>query len=83
KEIELYKNLGKYLGDDIDIVVMNKASNLINYNIISDGKIVHCSSPDKKAEIESSILRSYLDMKYYQDRHVEERLQRFAEKGLA
>lgn len=83
KEIEIYKKLSGLVGEEMDIVVMNNSSKLMNYNIVKNGELLYKSSDSVKVNFESDVMRKYLDMKYYQDRHVEQRLRKFAEKGLA
>lgn len=69
--------------DDFDLVVLNEARPLMAYNIVKDGIILFEESGTRKAEIESNIVRRYLDMKPYLMRHAEERLDKFAEEGFA
>ena len=66
--------------DRIDVVIMNDAPILLKYNIIKHGKIL--KDDEKRAEVEAKILSTYLDMKYYIDRHTNLALKRIAEKGL-
>lgn len=53
------------------------------YNVVKNGIILFEESGTRKAEIESNIVRRYLDMKPYLMRHAEERLNKFAEEGFA
>ncbi|EHK02269.1 nucleotidyltransferase [Candidatus Haloredivivus sp. G17] len=69
--------------DDFDLVILNEARPLMAYNIVKDGIILFEESPTMKAEIESNIVRRYLDMKPYLLRHAEEMLNKFAEEGFA
>jgi len=66
--------------DRIDVVIMNDAPILLKYNIIKHGKIL--KDDEKRAEVEAKILSTYLDMKYYIDKHTNLALKRIAEKGL-
>jgi len=65
----------------VDLVVMNDAPLLLNYNIIKHGKLVK-SDGRTKVRVESSILSRYLDMKYFIDRHTKLGIERMAKKGL-
>lgn len=69
--------------DDFDLVFLNEARPLMAYNIVKEGIILFEDSGTRKAEIESDIIRKYLDMKPYLMRHAEERLNKFAEEGFA
>ena len=65
----------------VDLVVMNDAPLLLNYNIIKHGKLVK-SDGRTKVRVEASILSRYLDMKYFIDRHTKLGIERMAKKGL-
>ncbi len=67
--------------DKVDLVVMNDAPLLLNYNIIKHGKLL---KDDEKTRIrvERNILSSYLDRKYHTDRHTKEAIVRIAKEGL-
>ena len=78
KKISILNNLAKILGEETDLVILNSASFLLKYNVISEGKIIYSSSKTRKAEIESRMLREYLDWSFYEDRHADYRLKKFA-----
>ena len=65
----------------VDLVVMNDAPLLLNYNIIKHGKLVK-SDGRTKVRVESSILSRYLDMKYFIDRHTKLGIERMTKRGL-
>jgi len=67
--------------DKVDLVIMNDAPLLLNYNIIKHGKILK-EDIETKVRIESGILSDYLDMKYYMDRHTNLAIKRIAKRGL-
>lgn len=67
--------------DKVDLVVMNDAPLLLNYNIIKHGKLLK-DDEEARIRIETDILSSYLDRKYYADRHTKEAIKRIAEEGL-
>jgi predicted nucleotidyltransferase len=81
-KMELVSEIASLI-DDFDLVVLNEARPLMAYNIVKDGIILFEVSATMKAEIESNIVRRYLDMKPYLLRHAEERLDKFAEEGFA
>ena len=65
----------------VDLVVMNDAPILLNYNVIKQGKLVK-SDGRTKVRVESYILSRYLDMKYFIDRHTKLGIERMAKRGL-
>jgi hypothetical protein len=68
--------------NNVDLVVMNNAPLLLNYNIIRNGRILK-SDESKRLEFENKILSRYLDEQYYIKRHTDETLQRIARSGFA
>ena len=81
-EMRLLNSISDFF-DDFDLVIMNRASPLMKYNVVKDGEIIYEESSSRKASIESEIIIKYLDMKPYLERHSNERLEKFAEEGLA
>ena len=69
--------------NDFDLIVLNSSRPLMAYNVVKHGVILLEKSRTMKAEIESSIIRKYLDMKPYLQRHAEEKLERYAKEGYA
>lgn len=67
--------------DKVDLVVMNDAPLLLNYNIIKHGKLLK-DDERERIRIETNVLSSYLDRKYYVDRHTKEAIKRIAGEGL-
>lgn len=68
--------------DNIDVMVMNTASLSLNYNIISEGKVLDSKDERKRVRFETRILSRYLDRRYYHEKHVEGGIKRIAEKGI-
>jgi len=81
-ELELRKQLSPLVGEEMDIAVMNTSSTLMNFNIISEGEIVYEESSDSRVSTESEIMNRYYDRQYYDRRHVEKKLEQYAERGL-
>lgn len=80
--LEILSKMISILGDDIDLVVMNSASTQMQFNIIKDGEILFQRSEEEKIKIESEILRTYLDSKYYLERQADEKISKIAKRGL-
>lgn len=78
----LLNELITILGDDLDLILMNSADLLMNFNIIKEGEIIYQRSETEKVMIESEIMDRYMDMRYYHKRHVDVTLDRMAKEGL-
>jgi hypothetical protein len=61
---------------------MNNAPLLLNYNIIKEGKVLHCKDELERILFETYVLSRYLDKRYYDERHVKMGIKRMTEKGL-
>ncbi|RKY69030.1 MAG: nucleotidyltransferase [Candidatus Latescibacterota bacterium] len=82
-QLKLISELSSLLKTDkIDLIIMNETPLLLNYNIIKDGIILK-SEEKLRVKIESEVMSKYLDRKYYDDRHVREKIKRIARYGLA
>ena len=68
--------------DKVDVVVMNNAPLLLNYNIISEGRILDSKDELERVMFETYILSRYLDRRYYDERHVKMGIKRIAERGI-
>lgn len=68
--------------DKLDVVVMNNAPLLLNYNIISEGRILDSKDELERVMFETHILSRYLDRRYYDERHVKMGIKRMAERGI-
>lgn len=56
----------------VDVVVMNDASIVFNYEVIKHGRSLVVKDPELKLDVESSVLSSYLDWMYYERRSLDE-----------
>ncbi|HJH29803.1 MAG TPA: nucleotidyltransferase domain-containing protein [Methanosarcinaceae archaeon] len=68
--------------DKVDLVVMNDAPLLLNYNIIKNGKILK-SDESIRIQFETMTLSTYLDEKHYIEQHTNNILNRVAQSGFA
>lgn len=68
--------------DKLDVVVMNEAPLLLNYNIIKGGRILDSKDEAERVRFETRILSRYLDRRYYDERHVKMGIKRIAKKGI-
>ena len=82
-QLELMGELAYALKTDrVDLIVMNDAPLLLNYNIIRYGKPIK-SERQIKVRFEAKILSRYLDRKYCIGRHTSVGIKRIAERGFS
>ena len=55
--------------DKIDLVILNKASLAVQYNVISDGEILYELDPEIRYDYEVKVMSLYLDFKRYEDEY--------------
>lgn len=67
---------------ELDVVVMNDASLLLNYNVIK-GRLLFSRDETKRVSFESVVMTRYMDMKPYSIRHIDQRLKVIAKRGLS
>ena len=60
---------------NVDVVVMNDASIILNYEVIKPGRALVIKDPELKLEVESRILSKYLDWMYYERRSLDDFLE--------
>jgi predicted nucleotidyltransferase len=81
KRLFLVNSFSGLLGtDNFDLVVMNGARLLMNFNIIKNGIVLKSGS--ERASIEAHIMCDYLDRKYYDDMHARLTLERIGKVGI-
>ena len=82
-QLELMSRLASALKTDkVDLIVINDAPLLLNYNIIKYGKPIKFER-QTKARFEAGVLSKYLDRKYSIDRHTSLGIKRIAERGFS
>lgn len=59
----------------VDVVVMNDASIVLNYEVIKHGRALVVRDRELKLDVESRILSAYLDWMYYERRSLDEFLE--------
>jgi len=57
---------------NVDLVVMNDASIVLNYEVIKHGRALVVKDHELKLDVESRILSAYLDWMYYERRSLNE-----------
>lgn len=67
----------------VDVVVMNEAPLILNYEIIKANRAIFVRSESQKIDFEQRITCAYLDRMYYERRFTKEFLARVARRGLS
>ena len=82
KRLELTAELAGFLKtESIDLVVMNDASAVINFEIIKSNIPVLIRDEDFKLDVEQKVMSLYLDRKYHENLMNRAFLERIEEKG--
>jgi predicted nucleotidyltransferase len=50
----------------VDIVILNDASYSLQYNVISEGKILHMVNEDIKSDYETKLIKLFLDFRKFE-----------------
>lgn len=81
KRLELIGELSTLLKNDhVDLLVMNDASPVINFEVIRPNVPLFVRNEDMKLDVEQYIMSRYLDRKYHEDFLNRELLKRIREK---
>ncbi|MDD3245566.1 MAG: nucleotidyltransferase domain-containing protein [Methanosarcina sp.] len=84
KRLELIASLCTLLQTNkVDLVVMNDASPVLNFEIIEPNCLVFEKDHSIKLKVEPYIMSGYCDRKYHEDFLNREFVKRFKEKGFA
>ena len=74
---ELITELQPLAGNDIDLIILNEASNLLAYNVFKEGNLLFNKEPDLRTEVQAKIVDRYLDflpMLKVQEKYLNERI---------
>lgn len=69
--------------DRVDVVIMNDAPLLLNFNIIKNGKVIACNSNSKRVVFEARIMCEFLDRNYYDSMFIKKDFERIEKVGLS
>src|SRR5690554_4381366 len=78
-KIDLTSIFSDILGEDCDIVLINKASPLLKYQVIKHGRLIYIDEETDYNSFFSLVVREYFDFKFYLDFHNELMLKRIRE----
>ena len=67
----------------VDLVVMNNAPLLLNYEIIKSNYPIFIRNESERIDFECRIMSKYLDRRYYDKRHYKIFLSKVAKRGLS
>lgn len=68
--------------DRVDVVIMNESSASLNFEIIKHNAPIYVRSKGFKNSFEESVIRSYLDRRFYEKRFTEGLLNKIAVEGI-
>lgn len=60
-ECELIPDLERVLGRPVDLAVLNRASNLLCFQVLKKGELLFCRSEEARIRFHEAIVRTYLD----------------------
>lgn len=64
KKLQLISDISDILKtDEVDLVILNEAPNLLAYQVVSDGKLLYESDTALRVEFETRTISTYLDFK--------------------
>lgn len=59
--LHLVDELSKILGNDVDLIILNRAPPLLKHQVIKHGKLVYCRDEKSRIEFEARAQDEYLD----------------------
>ena len=74
---DLITELQPLAGNDIDLIILNEAPNLLAYNVFKEGKLLFNKDPDLRTRVQARTVDKYLDflpMLKVQERYLNERI---------
>jgi len=74
---DLITELQPLAGNDVDLIILNEAPNLLAYNVFKEGKLLFNKDPDIRTKVQARTVNKYLDflpMLKVQERYLNERI---------
>ncbi len=75
---DLIAELQPLAGNDIDLIILNEASNLLAYNVFKEGSLLFNKDPDLRTRVQAKTVDKYLDflpMLRVQEKYLKERIE--------
>jgi len=72
-DLEVGVVLEEKLGCDVDVVVMNRVSPIMQHEVLRTGKRLFERSPQRRCAFELKSFKEYVDAKYYQQKRLGEK----------
>ena len=66
--LRLTNDLSSVLGKRVDLIILNDAPLMLQYEAIKHGSIILCNDRELRIDMETRILSKYLDRRYYEKR---------------
>ncbi len=83
KKLFLINEISRILNTDkFDIVIMNEANLLFNFNIIKDGKVLDCKDEHFRILFETDTMSKSLDREYYDLMYIKKDFERIEREGI-
>ena len=76
--LDLMGRLSRFLGDRVDLVILNTAPPLLRHQVIAFGKIIYSRDERARVEFEAHADREYLDFSRFRDKYNESLLEEMA-----
>jgi hypothetical protein len=76
----LREELEKYMDVPIDVVVVNEAPLMLQYEVLRNGRLIYCSDHTERVEREVKILLAYYDLELTR-KHLASEITRMIEEG--
>ena len=75
---DLIVELQQLAGNDIDLIILNEASNLLAYQVFKEGRLLFNKDPDLRTKVHAKTVDKYLDflpMLKVQEKYLNERIE--------
>jgi len=75
---EIIAELQPLAGNDIDLIILNEASNLLAYNVFKEGRLLFNKDPDLRTTVHAKTVDKYLDflpMLRVQEKYLNKRIE--------
>jgi predicted nucleotidyltransferase len=79
---ELLEELSRALHSRLDLIILNQAPPLLQFQVLQKGRLLYDRDPDLRAELEMHMLSRYYDARRYIEFHYKHLAARIRQRGL-